>query len=105
MNKPVVSKAHPAVVPPVVDSDTGELSEAVDLVKAYIVQETVGPLLGIGRKILYGLAGALMMGVGLLFLSLGLLRLVQDRAPRLATGSLSWIAYVIVVVFSALVSA
>ena len=88
-----------------VDSEAGELSDAVQLVKTYVVQETVGPLLGMGRKILYGLMGALAMGVGLFFLSLGLLRLVQAEVPRLATGSLSWIAYLIVVVFSGLVSA
>ncbi len=36
------------------------------------------------------------MGMGLLLVGLGLLRLVQDQFPRLARGALSWIPYLIV---------
>ena len=70
----------------------------VDLVKTYVKQETVGPLQGIGRKIGLGLAGAAMMGMGLMLVSLGLLRLVQDQFPRLTRGALSWVPYLAVLV-------
>ena len=38
------------------------------------------------------------------FLSLGLLRLIQDKMPAPRVGRASWIAYLIVVVFCALVA-
>jgi hypothetical protein len=82
-----------------------QIGEAINLVKDYVVQETVGPLIGMGRKILFGVMGAVAMGAGLFFISLGLLRLIQDKLPRIATGSLSWISYLIVIVFSVGVSA
>ena len=85
-------------------SDTNDIAETLDLVKAYVIQETVGPLQGFARRIGYGVAGAAVAGLGLLFLCLGLLRLLQTHVTRLATGSLSWVAYVIVVLFAALVS-
>ena len=84
--------------------DQGEIGEVIDLVKTYVRQETIGPLKGLGRKVGVGLAGALLIGLGLFFLALGLLRLVQDKIPRLATGSLSWLSYLVVVVFCAIVT-
>ena len=84
--------------------DQGEIGAVIDLVKTYVRQETVGPLKGLGRKVGVGLAGALLIGLGLFFLALGLLRLVQDKFPRLSTGSLSWLSYLVVVVFCVLVT-
>lgn len=84
--------------------DQGEIGEVIELVKSYVRQETIGPLKGLGRKVGIGLAGALLIGLGLFFLALGLLRLVQDKIPRLATGSLSWLAYLVVVVFCVIVT-
>jgi uncharacterized protein involved in cysteine biosynthesis len=81
----------------------GEIGEVIDLVKTYVRQETVGPLKGLGRKVGVGLAAALLIGLGLFFLGLGLLRLIQDKLPRLATGSLSWLSYLVVVAFCAIV--
>ena len=82
-------------------ADAGEIGEAIELVKAYVKQETVGPLAGLGRKVGLGLAGAFALGVGVFFLSLGLLRLIQTHQPRLASGALSWISYLIVILFAA----
>lgn len=81
-----------------------EIGEVIDLVKTYVRQETVGPLKGLGRKIGVGVAGALLLGLGLFFLALGLLRLIQDKLPRLARGSLSWLSYLIVIVFCAILA-
>ncbi len=79
--------------------DPGEIGEVIDLVKVYVRQETVGPLKGLGRKVGVGLAGALLIGLGLFFLALGLLRVIQDKVPRLASGALSWLSYLVVVAF------
>lgn len=74
----------------------GQIGELVGMVKTYVKQETVGPLQGIARKISFGLAGASLMGLGVMFLGLGLLRLLQDKIPRLTRGALSWVPYLAV---------
>ena len=80
-------------------SDIGQVEEIIDLVKAYATQETVGPLKGIGLKIGWGLAGALALSMGLFFVSLGLLRLIQVKIPRISHGAWSFVPYVIIFVF------
>ena len=70
----------------------------IEYVKTYAKQETVGPLKGAGRWIAFGAAGAISLGIGLSLLLLGLLRLLQSEWDRSATGRLSWLSYVIVLV-------
>lgn len=67
----------------------------IDTVKAYAKQETLGPLRGAGQWLGFGAAAALTLSVGLVFLLVGLLRLLQAEWPRSASGSLSWLAYLI----------
>ena len=43
-----------------------------------------------------GAAGAVLLGLGLSLVLLGLLRLIQTEWERAATGSLSWLPYLIV---------
>jgi hypothetical protein len=74
------------------------IADTVDLVKEYAKQETIGPLKGAGRWIGLGLAGAVTLGLGLALVLLGLLRLLQTEWERSATGALSWLSYVIVLV-------
>jgi hypothetical protein len=71
------------------------VSEVVDFVKAYAKQETIGPLKGAGSWLGYGAAAALLLAVGVVLLLVGLLRLLQTEWTRSATGSLSWLAYLI----------
>ena len=85
-------------------ADSGHVGDVIDLVKVYVKQETVGPLKGIGRKIGVGVAGSLLLGLGLFFLALGLLRLIQTKLPRLAEGTMSLLSYLIVIVFCAIVT-
>lgn len=85
--------------------ESASIGEVVDYVKTYARQETLGPLRGAGRWLAYGAAGALALGVGLFFLLLGLLRLLQTEWDRSARGSLSWLAYVIVLAVGAIVLA
>jgi hypothetical protein len=70
----------------------------VYLIRDYAKQETVGPLRGAGRWLGYGVAGALLLGIGLFLILLGLLRLLEAEWDRAASGSLSWLAYLIVLV-------
>ena len=75
--------------------DDASVGEVFDYVKAYAIQETVGPLKGAGRWLGFGFAAALTLGLGLLFLLIGLLRVLQAEWDRSGTGSLSWLAYLI----------
>lgn len=80
------------------DPDDLSVGGLVDLVTAYAKQETVGPLRNAGRFLGFGIAGALALAAGVSLVLLGLLRLVQTEWPRAASGSLSWLAYLIVLV-------
>lgn len=79
-------------------SEQASVGEVIEYVKAYAEQETVGPLKGAGRWIGYGAGGAIAMGIGLSFLLLGLLRLLQSEWDLSPTGRLTWLPYLIVLV-------
>ncbi|HWW45220.1 MAG TPA: hypothetical protein VN180_09130 [Acidimicrobiia bacterium] len=72
--------------------------ELRDLVLAYIRQETLVPLRSLGRYILFGIGGALLLGTGVLLLSVGVLRLLQAETGSTFQGDWSWAPYGIVVV-------
>ena len=74
------------------------MRELKDLVIAYAKQETIDPLKGLGRYVGYGLAGALLIGTGVCFLAIGLLRALQGNRGWLFHGNWSWVPYAIDVV-------
>lgn len=78
--------------------ESASIGEVVEFVTEYAKQETIDPIKGAGRWLGYGVAASLLLGVGLSLLLLGLLRLLQTEWNRSATGSLSWLSYLIVVV-------
>jgi hypothetical protein len=88
----------PRSAPSRTDDDPTSITGIVDLVRTYAEQETVGPLKGAGKWLAMGTAGAVLLGIGGSLVMLGLLRLIQTEWDRAATGSLSWLAYVIVLV-------
>jgi hypothetical protein len=73
-------------------------AELWDLVRAYAKQETVEPLKGLGRFIAFGLAGSVVIGVGLVLLALGALRALQTETGSTFHGNWSWAPYLIVLV-------
>jgi hypothetical protein len=82
----------------VADNPQETLRELRDLVIAYVKQETVEPIKGLGRYIAFGIIGALLIGTGIVFIEIGVLRLLQGTAadPHF-TGNWSWAPYAIVV--------
>ncbi len=80
-------------------------TEVVDLVIAYARQETVGPLRGVGRWILWGLVSMAFVSVGMVLVALGSLRLIQDIAGSAFSGGFSWVPYAITVALSGVVVA
>jgi ABC-type transport system involved in multi-copper enzyme maturation permease subunit len=78
--------------------ETASVGEVVEFVRDYAIQETVGPLKGAGRWIGYGAGGAALLGLGLMLIMLGLLRLIQSEWDGVAEGGSSWIPYAIVLI-------
>jgi hypothetical protein len=83
----------------VADNPQQTIRELRELVIAYAKQETLDPLKGLGRYVAYGIAGAALIGIGVMFLAIGALRALQGdhRGPHF-TGNWSWAPYGIVVV-------
>ena len=69
--------------------------EAVQLVIAYIKQETLTPLRGLGRFILFGVIGSVALAIGLVILSVAFLRLLQGETGSTFAGNWSWAPYLI----------
>jgi hypothetical protein len=90
--------ANPKSIPEVV-------RELGDLLKAYAQQETVEPLRGLGRYLGFGLGGAAMIVLGLVFLALSLLRVLQTKTGDVFTDWRSALPYLIVAILAGAVAA
>ena len=81
------------------DKSTAEVIQDIwQLTKDYARQETVDPLKALGRFVGFGLLGASLLGVGVLFLSLALLRALQNETGDVFDGYFSWAPYAITLV-------
>lgn len=78
-------------------------TDALQLVIEYVKQETLTPLKGLGRYLLFGIVGSFMLCAGLVLLSIALLRALQTEVRTTFHGDLSWLPYVIVCVAAILV--
>lgn len=80
---------------------TEQVRELGDLVVSYTKQETIDPLKTVGANLGYGIAGAILIGVGWIFALLALLRGLQTidtfNDPLIPEGGRwTWVPYVIV---------
>lgn len=75
------------------------IDELRGLVVDYARQETVDPLKSLGRYLAFGLAGSVLLAVGGVFVTLGLLRLLQTQTGDVFDGGWSFVPYLIVLVF------
>lgn len=82
-----------------------QVTEIWELIVAYTKQETVDPLKSLGRYLAWGLGGALLLGIGGIFLTLAALRALQTETDTTFTGHWSWAPYGIVVIGLLLISA
>ncbi|MGI8756208.1 MAG: hypothetical protein ACR2MB_10180 [Acidimicrobiales bacterium] len=88
------------------DDDKGVaevIGDLWELVREYARQETIDPLKSIGRFVGYGVAGAAALSLGLLFVSLAVLRLLQTETEAHLTGSWNWVPYLVTVVIDTIV--
>jgi len=81
-----------------------EGQETISLIVDYIKQETLDPVKGLGRYVVFGVAGAVALSIGLVILTVGLLRLLQGETGSTFTGNLSWVPYVICTVVVVLIA-
>ena len=79
-------------------STSEKVIDLVDSVKVYAKQETIGPLRGAGRWLVFGLTAALSLGISMLFAVLGVLRLVQDVGGDALNGAWSFVSYLIALI-------
>jgi hypothetical protein len=80
-------------------------SESLQLVIDYVKQETLDPLKGLGRYMLFGVAGSVAFAIGLVILAVAFLRLLQGETGTTFAGNLSWVPYLICTVAVLLVAA
>ena len=85
---PVAKDAKPKAKNP-----TGDARELVDLVITYAKQETLEPLKGLGKNAALGLGGALLLGIGGIFCSLGALRAMQSQTDWFERHNLTYLPY------------
>jgi hypothetical protein len=100
---PGASTDRPWSAPPERSGPTAQLHELRELVVGYAKQETVDPLRTLGRSLGYGIAGSIMLGLGLTLLLLALLRGLQqielfNDPLTLDGGTWSWAPYLITLV-------
>lgn len=79
-----------------------DFDEIKSLAFRYIKEETIQPLKDMGRFVLWGAVGSLLVGFGFCLLLFGALRFLQEQF-KVLDGTLSWIPYLVVVVLAALI--
>ena len=89
LNPPVAEK--PAPIPQAV-------AELWELVVAYFKQETTEPLKRLGRVVGFGIAGSLLLGIGVVFVAIGALRYLQHDLSDTFDGNWTFAPYLIVIV-------
>ncbi len=76
--------------------------DAFGLAMTYLRQETIEPLQGVGRYILFGVAGSVAIAFGVILLLVSVLRVLQTETGAFH-GNLSWIPYLIVTALGAVI--
>jgi hypothetical protein len=78
------------------------ITELVDMIVAYVKQETLAPIRSLPRYIAYGVAGAMMFALGGVLLTLAVIRATQTEAGAHLGGDLTWVPYIPGILLAAL---
>ncbi len=79
------------------------INELKSLVIDYAKQETIRPLRSLGQYLGWGIAGSVMIALGGLFLTVGILRVLQTQTGGAFDGGWSFVPYLIVFVITVIV--
>ena len=81
-------------------SRPASIDAVIDALTSYVKGQLVRPLSGAGRWLLFGIVGGVLVGAGVVFALLGVLRLLQTELSGIsaADSRLSWLPYLIVFV-------
>ncbi len=79
------------------DAEKVKFTELYVLVVTYAKQQTIDPIRGAGRWLGFGIAGAILMSIGLVIGVLGVLRLIQTT-PLGTSNTWSWTTYLITII-------
>lgn len=81
---------------------TGDrVADVVQSVKAYARQETIEPVRGAARWVAVGTVAALSLGLAMIYLALGVLRLSQDLGGSAMAGAWSFVHYLVSLIVTA----
>lgn len=69
------------------------MTELWEMLVSYAKQETVEPLKGLGRFVMFGLGAALFGGIGIILLTLAGLRGLQTHNDGHLDGNWNWVPY------------
>ena len=85
------------------EKGTGEvITDLVDLLKNYALQETVDPVKNLGRFVGFGVGASLCWGIAGTLITLGVLRVLQVETRDLLDGNFSFVPYLGAIVVSLL---
>jgi hypothetical protein len=70
-------------------------SDLLELIRDYVIQETVAPLKSLGRTLGYGVAGSLLVAIGLVIGLIGLLRVLETETDGAFGGNWSFAPYLL----------
>ncbi len=86
-------------------SRPASIDAVIDALTSYVKGQLLRPLSGAGRWLLFGIVGGVLVGAGVVFMLLGLLRLLQTEVSGIsaADSRLSWLPYLIVLVIGVVV--
>ena len=81
-------------------SRPASIDAVIDALTSYVKGQLLRPLSGAGRWLLFGIVGGLLVGAGVVFMLLGVLRLLQTELSGMSgvNSRLSWLPYLIVLV-------
>jgi hypothetical protein len=70
-------------------------NDVIQVVVAYVKQETLGPLRALERFLIFGILGFAAIALGSVLLLIAILRILQEETGAFH-GNLSWVPYLIV---------